>query len=380
MIKPAKNALSSFQSIFHTTGTRHLHRKKPGQPPGTLVHTGARKLDEIIITVHDYDVDHYDVIPIKEIDKSEPFLKSKSKTWIQIQGLHDIEKLQSVWQYFNLHPLVQEDILSTGQRPKVEPYDEHVFVVMRMIVPGSNANDETGLKSEQISIVLGENYVLSFQESDEPIFAPIFKRLDLQHTRLRKFGSDYLMYALIDNVVDHYFNALDLIGESIEVIEEQIIAEPDEKLLGKIHGLRRDLIFFRKSIWSLRDGINLMVRDDSTLIDDTIKVYLRDVYDHVVQVIDSIESSREMVYSLYDMYMSGLSNKMNEVMKVLTIIATIFIPLTFIAGIYGMNFNPDVSPYNMPELEWYFGYPLALLLMGIIFAFMLVYFRRKNWM
>lgn len=379
MKKPVTKAISSFQSIFHTTGSRHLLRKKPGQAPGTLVHTGAQKLDDVLITVHDYDPDHYDAIPISEIDKSEPFLKSKSKTWIQVRGLHDIEKLQSVWKYFNLHPLVQEDILNTSQRPKIQLYDEHVYIVLRMITLDNKVPEKSGLKSEQISIVLGKNFVLSFQESDEPIFDPIFKRLEMRNTRLRKLGSDYLMYALIDNIVDHYFQALDLLGETIEGIEEQILSNPDQKLLGKIHGLRRDLIFFRKSIWSLRDGINMVVRDEIPLINESIKVFLRDVYDHVVQAIDSIENNREMVYSLYDMYMSGLSNKMNEVMKVLTIIATIFIPLTFIAGIYGMNFDPEVSPFNMPELEWYYGYPFSLLIMAALSTCMLIYFRRKKW-
>jgi magnesium transporter len=379
MKKSVKKVKSKVNSLFNGQIGKRVNRKPPGQIPGTAVHTGIQKLDEVLFTVHDFDEDHFNSIPINKIDTSEPYLNNKSKTWIQVRGLHDIEKLQTVWDYFNLHPLVQEDIVSTSQRPKVEPYPDAVFLVLRMITRNTNDGQSSNMDMEQVSIVLGKNYVLSFQESDEPIFDPILKRLELSSTRLRRLGPDYLAYALIDTIVDHYFHALDIIGESIELLEEDIINDPQEHQLQKIHALRRDLIFFRKSVWSLRDGINSLIRDDSPLISEDVKVFLRDVYDHIVQVIDNIENNREMVYGLYDMYMSGLSNRMNEVMKVLTIIATIFIPLTFIAGIYGMNFDPEASPLNMPELQWYWGYPLALLVMVIMTAGMVVYFKKKNW-
>jgi magnesium transporter len=363
----------------HKLHHRQVRRKPPGQVPGTAIHTGIQRLDEVLMTVHDFDSDHYDIIPINRIEKSEPFLINKSRTWIQVRGLHDIDKLKTVWDYFQLHPLIQEDIVSTSQRPKVEHYDNTVFVVLRMIKQNSGDNGDYSFQSEQISIVLGENYVLSFQESDEPIFDPVIKRLEIKTTRLRRHGPDYLAYSLIDTIVDHYFHALDDIGEAIEVVEEQILREPISDHLQKIHKLRRDLIYFRKSVWSLRDGINTLIRDDLPLISNEVKIFLRDVYDHVVQVIDSIETNREMIFGLFDMYMSGLSNRMNEVMKVLTIIATIFIPLTFIAGIYGMNFDPDASPFNMPELNWYYGYPISLIFMAMITGFMLWYFRKKRW-
>ncbi len=370
---------SSLKERKHSLHQRRIKRKPPGQIPGTAIHTGIQRLDDVLITVHDFDLDHYDVIPISKIEKSEPYLENKSKTWIQVRGLHDIEKLKTIWDYFELHPLIQEDIVSTSQRPKVEHYTNSVFVVLRMIKQNHSSNGSYSLQAEQISIVLGENFVLSFQESNEPIFDPVIKRLEIKSTRLRKFGPDYLAYSLIDTIVDHYFNALDDIGEAIEHVEEQILTEHDSEHLQKIHTLRRDLIYFRKSVWSLRDGINSLIRDDLPLISNEVKVFLRDVYDHIVQVIDNIETNREMIFGLFDMYMSGLSNRMNEVMKVLTIIATIFIPLTFIAGIYGMNFDPDASPLNMPELNWYYGYPLTLFLMAVLSGFMLWYFKRRKW-
>lgn len=379
MKSSVKKVAGKVNSLFTPVGTKKGTRKPPGQVPGTAIHTGIRRLDEVLLTVHDFDEEHFNSIPIQKIEKSEPYLDNPSKTWIQVRGLHDIDKLRPIWEYFSLHPLVQEDIVSTSQRPKVEPYTDHVFIVLRMVTH-TNGEEKKKLQSEQISFVLGKNYVLSFQESDDPIFDPILKRLEMTGTRLRRFGPDYLAYALVDTIVDHYFHALDVIGESIEEIEEDIIDNPKESHLQEIHSLRRDLIFFRKSVWSLRDGINSLIRDDSPLIKEDVKVFLRDVYDHIIQVIDSIENSREMVHGLYDMYMSGLSNRMNEVMKVLTIIATIFIPLTFIAGIYGMNFDPDASPYNMPELSWYWGYPVVMGVMVIITIFMFFYFRKKDWL
>lgn len=380
MKKNAKKVAKKLHSAFTQRPSKRAHRKPPGQKPGTAVYTGVQRVDDVIMTVHDFDEKHYDIIPINKIESSESFLHSDSKTWIQIQGLHDIDRLQHVWDYFELHPLIQEDIVNMSQRPKIEAYSDSIFIVMRMITKQDHNEESQQLQTEQISIVLGKNYVLSFQESDISVFDPIIKRLELEGTRLRKLGSDYLAYALVDTVVDHYYHALDLIGQSIEDTEELVIEDPHEKHLQKIHSMRRDLVHFRKSVWSLRDGLNSLIRDESPLITDEVKVFIRDVYDHLIQIIDSIETSREMVFGLYDMYMSGLSNRMNEVMKILTIIATIFMPLTFVAGIYGMNFNPEASPLNMPELNWYYGYPAVwgvMLILAIIMAF---YFRRKGWL
>lgn len=368
----ANQALGLFNIRPHI---RH-RAKKPGEVPGTAIHTGDRRLENVNIILHDFDEEHYECKTLPVIQRSEKYLKKASRTWIQIQGLHDVDQLKTIWEYFDLHPLIQEDIVNTSQRPKVEFYDNAVYVVLRSIT----LDEGTGkLKSEQISIVLGDRFVLSFQESDDPIFEPIIRRLQVSTTRMRRLGMDYFMYALIDTVVDHYFVALDVIGELIEKTEERIVRNPNPATLPGIHALRRDLIILRKSVWSLRDEVNSMIRDDMPLISSDIKIYLRDVYDHLVQVIDSIETSREMVYSLYDLYMSGLSNRMNEVMKVLTIIATIFIPLTFIVGIYGMNFDPEASPWNMPELNWYYGYPITMLFMLMVALGMLAFFKRRGW-
>lgn len=352
-------------------------RKKPGSAPGTIQHVGERHLEKIHITVHDYDQEKVQEIPIDEIKESKQYLDDPSNTWIKIRGLHEIEKLQSIWFYFDLHPLIQEDIVSTSQRPKMETYDNCIYFVLRMLTFSS---EDQALKSEQISIVLGKNYVLSFQETDQDYFKPILDRLQLAESRLRKLGPDYLTYALIDCIVDHYFSALDVLADEMENLEDKLLIDPDDNILHNVHRLRRETIFFRKSVWPLRDAMNSAIRDESKFIESKTKIYLRDVYDHVVQVIDNIENYRDMILGMHDMYMSTVSNRMNEVMKVLTIIATIFIPLTFIAGVYGMNFDPEASPFNMPELNWYWGYPASLLAMLLVAGVMIGYFKRKNWL
>jgi magnesium transporter len=352
--------------------------QKIGMAPGTLEYVGEKRVDEVKITIHDYNNDHAETITINNIEECKPYLENPSNTWIRVWGLHDIEKLKSIWGYFNLHPLVQEDIVNTSQRPKVEEYDDNIFFVLRMMK--YTEEESAHLDSEQISIILGKNYVLSFQETDTPHFAPVLDRLQLVSSRLRRLGPDYLTYALIDTVVDNYFHVLNQLGERIELIEEELLEEPNQKTFQNIHLIRREAIFFRKSIWPLRDIMNSILRDDSQFIEESIKVYLRDVYDHVVQIIDNVENYRDMIMGMHDMYMSQVSNKMNEVMKVLTIIATIFIPLTFFAGIYGMNFDTEVSPLNMPELSWYYGYPAFWGVMIVLAAIMVFFFRKKDWL
>lgn len=363
-------------------GLRRLNKgrqavKKPGSAPGTVEHIGHQRVEEISITVHDYGEDHVERIPIESIEDSKPYLDDPSKTWIKVQGLHDVEKLKSIWSYFELHPLIQEDVVNTHQRPKVEQYENCIYIVMRMLY---YSEEHQAVDSEQISIILGENYVLSFQETDQPIFEPVVERLNIAKSRIRTLGPDYLAYTLMDNVADHYFNLLNKLGEQLESVEDELMDDPGEETFQRIHSLRKEVSITRKSIWPTRDMLNTLIRDESDFIEESTKIFIRDVYDHIVQIIDNIENYREMIIGMHDMYMSHVSNKMNEVMKVLTIIATIFIPLTFIAGIYGMNFNPDASPYNMPELNWYWGYPAFWAVTIIVSFLMVIFFKRKDWL
>lgn len=345
--------------------------KKPGQAPGTLHFTGEKRLENISLQLLDYDVEQMGEYDITEIEESKPYLESPSKTWINVCGLHDVEKLKHIWNYFELHPLIQEDIINTHQRAKIEEYPDHMFFVLRMM----NFMEETSeLNVEQVSIVLSKNSVLSFQEDDYPIFEPVLHRLRNNAPRLRKEGPDYLAYALIDTIVDHYFKVMEKFGDEIEALEDRILEEYGEDIPEQIHALRRKVIYFRKALWPLRDSLNTLLREESHLVKEENKIYYRDVYDHLVQIIDGIENYRDMILGMLDMYMSQVSNKMNEVMKVLTIIATIFIPLTFIAGIYGMNFE------NMPELAIPWAYPAVWIIMILVTIGMLFYFKRKKWL
>ena len=367
-------ALNKKLNPFKLSKKRH---KKPGAPPGTIEHIGEKRVAKISIVVHDYDQQHAEDVSLKSIEDCKPYLEDPSKTWIEVQGLHEVEKLKSIWSYFDLHPLIQEDIVNTSQRPKVEQYENCIFIVMRMLY---YSPEEQAINSEQISIILGDNFLLSFQETDKPFFKPVIDRLNISKSRMRTHGTDYLAYALMDTVADHYFTLLDIIGEQLESIEDKLFDDPDEETFQKIHLLRKKIVFARKSIWPTRDMLNSLIRDDSEFIEESTKIYVRDVYDHVIQIIDNVENYRDMIMGMHDMYMSHVSNKMNEVMKVLTIIATIFIPLTFIAGLYGMNFNPEASPYNMPELNWYYGYPAFWGLMIVVAIIMVIYFKKKDWL
>jgi len=356
---------------------RQHFEKKPGEAPGTIKFTGQQVLDRVIMTLYDYGPEHFSTYDLSDIDDSRTYLESPSKTWINIAGLHDPNQLQEIWDYFDLHPLVREDIVNTNQRPKIEAYTGNMYFVARMLTFDKEKFD---LNVEQVSMVLGKDYVLSFQESDFPVFGPVIDRLEKAAPRLRNNGPDYLAYALLDTIVDHYFTVLEAIGDEIEELEDIVLINNDAAVPSRIHALRRKLIFIRRSIWPLRDSLNNLLRDESPFIDEENKIFYRDVYDHLVQVLDGLENYRDMVIGLLDMYMSQVSNKMNEVMKVLTIIATIFIPLTFIAGIYGMNFDPEASPWNMPELSAYWGYPAVWAVMIITAFVMIVYFRKKDWL
>jgi len=345
--------------------------KKAGLPPGTLIHIGERKTEKIKITIMDYDETQFQVRETETLEECYPFKDRPTIIWINIDGIHEIETLEKLGDCFGLHPLTLEDILNTDQRPKIEDYGEYIFIVLKMLYP----DDETGeILAEQVSLVLGKNFVISFQEREGDIFNSVKERIRSGKGRIRKMGADYLVYSLLDSIVDNYFIILEKLGERIEFLEEKLIINPVPETINLIHKLKREMIFLRRSVWPLREVIGSIERGESSLIKGSTNIYLRDVYDHTIQVIDTIETFRDILSGMLDIYLSSVSNRLNAVMKVLTIIATIFMPLTFIAGIYGMNFK------YMPELEWRLGYPVILLTMVSIGVLMLVSFRKKKWL
>ncbi|TFG90557.1 MAG: magnesium/cobalt transporter CorA [Candidatus Atribacteria bacterium] len=346
-------------------------QKQPGLPPGTLVHEGERMIEKARITLIDYDETHFQEKEIDKIEDCFPFKDEPTTTWINIDGLHDMELIAKVGEYFEIHPLVLEDIVSSGQRPKMDDFDDYIFVVVRMLSYDDKKND---LLSEQVSLLIGPNFVVSFQEREGDVFDPVRQRIRDKKGRILKQGADYLAYALLDIIVDNYFSILEKVGDRVEIIDEMLVENPSPENLQEIQAMKREMIFLRKSVWPLREVIDGLERLESKLIKDSTDVYLRDVYDHTIQVIDTIEALRDMISGLVDIYMSSISNKMNEVMKMLTIIATIFIPLTFIAGIYGMNFE------FMPELKISWAYPAIWGVMLSILVGMVAFFRRKNWL
>ena len=345
--------------------------KKPGLPPGTLVHIGEKKVEEVKISMIDYDETLIQERDVASIEECLRFKEKPTVTWVNVTGIHDVTVIEEFGKTFNIHPLLLEDIVHSDQRPKLEDYDDYLFLVLRMLRYDEPKEE---LRSEQVSMILGPNFVVSFQEHEGDVFDPVRARIRNGKGKVRKMGCDYLAYALIDSIVDNYFLVLEKYGEKIEILQEEVLSHPTPDTLQVIHETKRDMIFLRKSVWPLREAINALQRGESSLVTDAVSVYLRDVYDHTIQVIDTIETFRDMISGTLDVYLSSVSNKMNEVMKVLTIIATIFIPLTFIAGIYGMNFK------YMPELEWHWAYPLVWIIFVVLGVLMLIGFRRKKWL
>ena len=345
--------------------------KKTGLAPGTIVYVGKKEVMQTKIRKTTYN--NQNIIE-KEIGTTEKaFLLKKISliSWLDVIGLQNIEIIQKIGSEFNLHPLVLEDIANTGQRPKLEDYNNYLFAVIKNLV---YQEENKELRTEQISIILGSNWLISFQEDENAPFNTVRERLRKNTSMIRKNGADYLLYSLIDSIVDNYFVILEKIGEQIEEIENELIDNPTPETLQTLHKLKRQMIILRKSVWPLREVISKLERWEIKLINKSTHVFLRDIYDHTIQAMDAVESFRDMLSGMLDIYLSSISNRMNEVMKVLTIIATIFIPLTLVAGIYGMNFR------IMPELDWIWGYPLVLLLMFIIGIIMLVYFKSKKWL
>jgi len=345
--------------------------EKAGLSPGTLMHVGEKRTGKTRITVIDYDAAGFIEKEVGSVEECFPFKETATVTWINVDGVHDASIIEKLGTRFDIHPLVLEDIMTTTQRPKTEDLGGAVFVVLRMIEYDEQCS---GMAADQLSVILGPNYVISFQETPGDCFGPVRERIRNGKGRIRKFGPDYLAYALIDAVVDNYFFVLERLSEKIDALEERLIAEPRRELLHEIHALKRSMIDLRKSVWPLREVVSGLERMESPLIKKSTGVFLRDVYDHAIQVIDTVESFREILTSMVETYLSSVSNRMNEVMKVLTIIATIFIPITFLVGLYGMNFK------FMPEIEWRWGYAFVwVVIIGSVLT-MLAFFRRKKWL
>jgi magnesium transporter len=351
-----------------STGRRS---RKTGLPPGTIVHVGSQPAGPPVLSVIEYDEQTYAELAGVDLDACLASLQSPSMTWINVAGLHDPALLEQLGQALGLHPLVLEDVANTAQRPKVEDYEGYFFIVLKMLEYDQEAG---AVRVEQVSLVLGDNYLVSFQEDASDVFDPVRTRLRNAAGRLRKFAADYLAYALIDAIVDNYFVILELIGDEIEEIEEQVSEHPENQPLPSIYRLKREMIALRRAVWPLREVLAVLQHSESPLIRPGTAIYLRDVYDHTIQIMDTVESMRDLLSGMLDVYLSVLSNRMNEIVKVLTIFSTIFIPLTFLAGVYGMNFR------HFPEIQWQYGYSLFWLVCGLIAVIMLLYFRRKRWL
>jgi magnesium transporter len=343
---------------------------KAGLPPGTLVHIGEKTMQDAAVSVIDYNEAGCRELSPSSAQECGILRESDTVTWINVDGIHDVHLVEQLGQVFGVHPLAQEDIVNSAQRPKFEDFGDHLFLCLKMLYLDE---DRGRIVAEQVSLVIGAGFVLSFQEAPGDVFDGIRKRIRDGKGRVRKMGADYLAYVLMDAIVDNYFSILERFGENIEVLEDEIIGQPTPELLREIHGLRREVSFLRRCSWPLREMIGNAARAENALVQERTAMYFRDLYDHSLQVVDAVEMFRESLSGLLEIHLSSSSNRMNEVMKTLTIIATIFIPLTFIAGVYGMN-------VEMPEAKYPWAYPVILGVMAAVGVVMLGYFRRKRWL
>lgn len=345
--------------------------EKAGFSPGTLVHVGEKKTDKTRIRIIDYDPDQIREKEVTQIEECFPFKDKPSITWINIDGLHEPEVVEKIGSWFDVHPLILEDILHTGTRPKIEGFDNFIFIVFKMLYYDEKEGD---IRDEQFSIILGTNFVISFQERQGMVFNPLRDRIRNEKSRIRKKGADYLTYALIDTVVDNYFVVLETLEDKIEALDEELFTSMSKQTFHSINNLKRKLIALRKAATPLRELINAVQKKDFDLIEESNLIFFKDIYDHVLQIQETIDIYRELVSGLHDTFLTNVNNKMNEIMKTLTITATIFIPLTFIAGIYGMNFK------YMPELEWQWGYFAVWgVIIGVV-GIMFYFFKKKDWL
>lgn len=343
--------------------------------PGSLKIAADAPAPEIVLI--DYNQTSCTRKSVAMPEECIPFLDAESVSWIDVRGLGNESILQRLGRAFKLHPLLLEDIVNVPQRPKVEEYDSQIVIIARMVTPKEKG---AGFYSEQVSFVFGKHYLLTVQEEPEhDCFESVRLRISSNKGLIRKHGVDYLVYTLLDALIDGFFPVLESYSEEIENLEDEVVVNPTRQTLKKIYQVKRELLALRRAIWPQRDAINTLIRDSNHLVSDEVRVYLRDSYDHAIQVLDMVETYRELAAGLMDVYLSAVSNKMNEVMKLLTVISTIFIPLTFVVGVYGMNFDPDRSPLNMPELTWYWGYPLCWVVMIAIASGLVFFFWRRGW-
>ena len=344
--------------------------KTVGLSPGTLVYVGEQAVEKTRIRILDYDEARVEEKELKSVEEAFPYKGKPTVTWISIDGIHDKDVIEKIGSHFNVHPLLLEDIMNTNQQPKLEDFGDYLFIVLKAVSRGEKDGD---VRTDQVSLIVNRDVVISFQERESPVFDAVRERIRAGKGRHRKCATDYLAYSLIDAVVDHYFVIMEKLGEDIETLEDRLVGDPRPRTLEGIQKLRKEMLIFRKSVWPLRDVVLHLERSESALVYKTTEIFFRDVYEHTIQVMDTIETYRDMLSGMLDIYLSSVSNRLNEVMKVLTIIATIFMPLTFIAGVYGMNFQ------YFPELHWRYGYGYAWGLMILIVAAMLSYFRKKKW-
>jgi len=345
-------------------------KKKIGKPPGTLLHLGEMKEEKASLSYFEFSPNFYNEEHNVSLDESCKQLPDGHRRWININGLHETHLIEGLGKFFSIHSLVLEDILNTTHRPKFEDYGDYAFIVCKMLKLDEKTKE---LDVENLSIVILKNYIITFQEKAGDVFDPLRDRLSKGNKKIREGDSGYLAYCLIDTIVDNYFTVLEELGENIESLQAQATTSPDEHTAQNITALKHSMLIVRRTIWPLREVLLAIQRSDTELLPTKLDIYFRDVYDHVVHIIDTIETYREMLSSVLDMYLSSLNLRMNRVLNTLTIFATIFMPLTFIAGVYGMNFE------NMPELEWSWGYYGVLVLMGVVAGGMLLYFKRRHW-
>ncbi len=346
--------------------------EKVGLPPGTVVHTGIDRTEKVIINIMTFSQGQMREYIADSMDDCSPPLDKTAIKWVHVRGVHDVDIVKTVCEYYDLHPLVIEDIPSVGQRPKFEAMPKSIYLVLREY---GLTQEGKQLHSEQVSIVLGKNFVLSFQESSDDIFDAIRCRARSPESQIRSSGPDYLVYTLLDLLVDKYFAVLEVIGDLIEDLEDELIVRATSDILNRIYQIKRSLLSFRRHIWPLRELVLKLQREASSFVNPETHVFLRDLYDHVIRVTDHVETYRESITGMLDIYLSSLSNKMNEVMKVLTVVSTIFIPLTLMASIYGMNWEwiPEITFLGAA------GYPIFLIAMLLVTLFLIMYFRRRGW-